>query len=103
MNEDLPKLKWKFGILIRRELIFKQLVCEYNCNNYFIIINFEFLNYFFVFNLVNLVERNHNPDGFQLVNPAESGKVDQFALVELAGAIQQVICFYLITENTIYF
>merc|ERR1712109_384347 len=38
---------------------------------------------------VNLVERNPNPDGFQLANPAESGKVDQFALVELAGAIQQ--------------
>ena len=54
-----------------------------------------------LFNLVNLVERNPNPDGFQLANPAESGKVDQFALVELAGAIQQVILCHFITENNV--
>lgn len=38
---------------------------------------------------VNLVERNNAPGGFQLVNPAESGKKNQFDLVELAGQIQQ--------------
>merc|ERR1712029_1282553 len=37
---------------------------------------------------VNLVERDTCPDGFQLVNPQESGKKTQFDLVELAGAIQ---------------
>ena len=37
---------------------------------------------------VNLVERDPCPDGFQLVNPQESGKRTQFDLVELAGAIQ---------------
>jgi len=37
---------------------------------------------------VNLVERDPCPGGFQLVNPAESGKRNQFDLVELAGAIQ---------------
>merc|ERR1711976_904867 len=37
---------------------------------------------------VNLVERDHCPGGFQLVNPAESGKRNQFDLVELAGQIQ---------------
>ena len=37
---------------------------------------------------VNLVERDTCPGGHQLVNPAESGKMNQFDLVELAGAIQ---------------
>lgn len=37
---------------------------------------------------VNLVERDHAPGGFQLVNPQESGKKNQFDLVELAGQIQ---------------
>merc|ERR1711997_976249 len=37
---------------------------------------------------VNLVERNPEPNGFQLVNPAESGKKNQFDLVELASQIQ---------------
>lgn len=39
--------------------------------------------------LVNLVERDPTPGGFQLVNPAESGKMNQFDLVELASTIQQ--------------
>ena len=39
---------------------------------------------------VNLVERNYEPNGFQLVNPAESGKKNQFDLVELASQIQTV-------------
>jgi hypothetical protein len=37
---------------------------------------------------VNLVERNTCPGGLQLVNPARSGKKDQFDLVEIATAIQ---------------
>lgn len=37
---------------------------------------------------VNLVERDHAPGGFQLVNPEESGKRNQFDLVELASTIQ---------------
>jgi len=36
---------------------------------------------------VNLVERDPSPNGFQLVNPEESGKVNQFDLVELATEI----------------
>lgn len=37
---------------------------------------------------VNLVERNHCPNGFQLVDPDKSGKKNQFDLVELASQIQ---------------
>ena len=40
--------------------------------------------------LVNLVERNPCPNGFQLVDPDKSGKKNQFDLVELAGQIQTV-------------
>ena len=36
-----------------------------------------------------MVERDHAPGGFQLVNPQESGKLNQFDLVELAGEIQK--------------
>ena len=39
---------------------------------------------------MNLVERDHAPGGFQLVNPEESGKRNQFDLVELASTIQTV-------------
>ena len=39
---------------------------------------------------MNLVERDHAPGGFQLVNPQESGKMNQFDLVEMASQIQQV-------------
>ena len=37
---------------------------------------------------VNLVERNPNPNGFELVDPNRSGKKNQFDLVELASRIQ---------------
>merc|ERR1712158_330613 len=37
---------------------------------------------------VKLVERNTCPNGFQLVDPAKSGKKNQFDLVELAANIQ---------------
>ncbi len=37
---------------------------------------------------MNLVERDPCPGGFQLVDPAESGKKNQFDLVELAATIQ---------------
>merc|ERR1712242_202353 len=37
---------------------------------------------------VKLVERNPCPNGFQLVDPAKSGKKNQFDLVELAKNIQ---------------
>jgi len=37
---------------------------------------------------VKLVERNPCPNGFQLADPAKSGKKNQFDLVALAGAIQ---------------
>ena len=40
--------------------------------------------------LVNLVERNPCPNGFQLVDPDKSGKKNQFDLVELASQIQTV-------------
>ena len=40
--------------------------------------------------LVNLVERDPSPNGFQLVNPEESGKVNQRDLVELATEINKV-------------
>ena len=39
---------------------------------------------------VKLVERNPCPNGFQLVDPAKSGKKNQFDLVELASNIQKV-------------
>jgi len=38
---------------------------------------------------VKLVERNPCPNGFQLVDPAKSGKKNQFDLVELAANIQK--------------
>ena len=38
--------------------------------------------------VVKLVERNPCPNGFQLVDPAKSGKKNQFDLVELAKNIQ---------------
>jgi len=38
---------------------------------------------------VNLVERDPSPNGFQLVNPEESGKVNQRDLVELATEINK--------------
>jgi len=38
---------------------------------------------------VKLVERNPCPNGFQLVDPAKSGKKNQFDLVELASNIQK--------------
>ena len=41
-----------------------------------------------IFFAVNLVERETSPNGFQLVNPQESGKHNQFDLVELASVIQ---------------
>ena len=37
---------------------------------------------------VNLVERNPKPNGFELVDPYQSGKKNQFDLVELAARIQ---------------
>merc|ERR1719383_1541655 len=38
---------------------------------------------------VKLVERNPCPNGFQLVDPAKSGKKNQYDLVELAANIQK--------------
>ena len=40
--------------------------------------------------IVKLVERNPCPNGFQLVDPAKSGKKNQYDLVELAANIQKV-------------
>ena len=40
--------------------------------------------------LVKLVDRNPCPNGFQLVDPAKSGKKNQYDLVELAANIQKV-------------
>ena len=44
--------------------------------------------------LVNLVERNPCPNGFQLVDPDKSGKKNQFDLVELASQIQTVSIYF---------
>ena len=44
--------------------------------------------------LVNLVERNPCPNGFQLVDPDKSGKKNQFDLVELASQIQTVNLYF---------
>jgi hypothetical protein len=37
---------------------------------------------------VNLVDRDPNPSGYELVDPDRSGKKNQFDLVELAARIQ---------------
>ena len=39
--------------------------------------------------IVNFVERNPAPNGYELVDPYQSGKKTQFDLVELAANIQK--------------
>ena len=81
-----------------RQANFQETGMYYTADSIFVsALQINIIKYFII--LVNLVERDHAPGGFQLVNPEESGKRNQFDLVELASTIQTVneILLYQVT------
>ena len=82
-------MNWSSGKKSRENNVCQSiLIVEHCIFMIFLLKQNQRLNVNFSIFLVNLVERDPCPGGFQLVNPEESGKRNQFDLVELAGAIQ---------------